>query len=161
MTSLLLWSITVALFLIGFFGIFVPAVPGIGFVFAGVLFYAISTQFANITLTTVIVLGIITALAWSLDYVGAIIGAKAGGGKKFTIIGLTVGALLGLISFGPLGLLIGTLLGAITGALYEGQDANKASRAALFSILGIIGAKAVQLLLAITIITVFLLSLVI
>jgi len=153
--AIILWTGVIALFLLGIVGIFVPVVPGIGLVFGGVLLYAIATGFETISTATVIVFGVLTLLAWLADYMGAAIGAKYGGGKGPTVIGSMLGALLGLIFGGPVGLFVGAFVGALGGALYEGQTMEKASRAAIYSVIGMLGATVVQLILAVSIIVAF------
>ena len=161
MSLLLLWFIVAFFFIIGLIGVFMPLLPGVGLVFLGILIYAVATNFVSISATTVIIFGVVTILAWLIEYLGAVIGVKVGGGGKFAMLGLIIGALLGLISIGPIGLLVGMLLGAFLGATYEGSSANKASKAALFSVLGLLTAKTLQLLLAIGIIIAFITALLI
>jgi len=156
MSFLLLWLIVILLFALGLIGVFIPALPGVVLVFSGVLLYAVATSFANISATTVVVFGIVAAVAWLVEYLGAVLGVKMGGGGRLATLGLIIGALLGFISGGPVGLLIGMLLGSFLGATYEGSSTSKASRAAIFSVLGLLGAKVLQLLLAVGIIVAFL-----
>ncbi|MFH1354124.1 MAG: DUF456 domain-containing protein [bacterium] len=156
MSILLLWLIVAFLFITGLAGIFIPILPGVGLVFLGILIYAVATNFASISTATIIIFGVVAILAWLIEYIGAAIGVRAGGGGKFAMIGLIIGALLGFISAGPVGILAGMLLGSFLGATYEGSSTNKASRAALFSVLGLLGAKVLQLLLAVGIIVAFL-----
>jgi uncharacterized protein YqgC (DUF456 family) len=62
------------------------------------------------------------------------------------------------VSVGPLGLLVGAVIGAVVGALYEGKSIDKAGKVALFSLLGVLGAKIVQLVLALSVIVAFILA---
>ena len=156
MSFLLLWLIVTSLFSLGSIGVFIPMLPGAGLVFLGVLIYAVATDFVNISVTTVVAFGVVAAVAWLVEYIGAALGVRAGGGGKIAMTGLIIGALLGFISGGPVGLLIGMLLGSFLGATYEGSSTSKASRAAIFSVLGLLGAKVLQLLLVVGIIVAFL-----
>jgi len=159
MSLVLLWVLTIGLFVLGLAGVFVPALPGVGLVFGGVLLYAAMTGWAQISVGTVIALGLVALVAWLIEYLGAIVGTKIGGGGRFALLGTVLGAILGLLSFGPLGLVAGVVLGAMLGAIYEGKSSSEAGRAAFGSIVGIVGAKLLQLLLAIAIIIVFLMAL--
>lgn len=159
MSLLLLWLIVALFFVIGLIGVFIPMLPGVGLVFLGILIYAVATNFASVSTTTIAIFGVVTILAWLAEYLGAVIGVKVGGGGKFAMLGLIIGALLGLISAGPVGILVGMLLGSFLGATYEGSSTNKAGQAALFSVLGLLGAKALQLLLAMGIIIAFFIAL--
>ena len=80
MNPITLWIIVSVLFVLGTVGTLIPALPGIGFVFAGILIYGIVTQFTSVSITTVVALGAFSLLAMALDYVGSTIGAKAAGG---------------------------------------------------------------------------------
>lgn len=62
-------------------------------------------------------------------------------------------------TIGLVGVFVPMLPGSFLGAIYEGNSPDKASRAAVFSILGLLGAKILQLLLAIGIIVAFLIIL--
>src|SRR3990167_8495939 len=155
MNPVWLWLITSALFLIGTLGIFVPGLPGVALVFAGTLFYAIATDFSALGATPLLVFGALAALAWLSDYLGGIVGARLGGGKAGTFLGLLLGSLLGIAFGGPPGFLLGGLLGGGAGALDQGKTPAEAKRAALFSLVGLLGAKLLQLLLALAIIIAF------
>lgn len=149
MSDVLLWVLTLLLFGTGLVGVFIPVVPGIALVFAGVLFYAFMTNFSVVGVSAVVVFGSITFLAWLIEYAGGILGARLGGGKKLAMAGAFAGGLIGLFTGGPFGLVPGLFVGALVGALYEGKTPLKASKAAFFSVLGVIGAKVIQVILAI------------
>ncbi len=152
-----LWLGVALLFLTGLAGIFVPFLPGIAFVFGGILLYAAVTGFSHISVTTVVVLGIVAIAAGILDIYGSAIGAKIGGGKKKAIIGSLVGAVVGLL-LGPGGLLVGAMVGAIVGAWQEGNDWQKSVRIAMWSLAGALAVTAVQFVIALAMIVSFLLA---
>lgn len=157
MSSAVIWLITLFFLVLGTVGIVVPVLPGVGLVFVGILFYAMLTGFSNISVAFVVISGVIALGAWLIEYAGAAIGAKAGGGGKFTLVGTIAGSILGLMISGPIGLLAGAMLGAVAGAVYEGKTPEKANRAALLAIVGILGAKVVQAVLTLGLIVIFLL----
>lgn len=155
MSSILLWLLTISLFTLGVLGIFIPFLPGVAFIFFGVLLYAWATNFSIISLGTVVVFGIVVFLAWLAEYLGSLLGAKLGGGGRYAMWGSILGGFAGLVFIGPLGLLIGVVVGVILGALYEGKTLNQAGKTAFFSILGILGGKIIQLVLTLGIIVTF------
>jgi hypothetical protein len=148
MSPLLIWVITVCLFGLGLLGVVVPVLPGILLVLVGILFYSWMTGFASISVATVVALGIIIGLGALAEYVGSALGAKYGGGGKLTVLGAVLGAVIGVFSSGALGLFIGVFVGALLGALIEGKEIDKAGKAAAFSVVGVLGSKLVQLMLA-------------
>jgi len=160
MASVLLWLAVVGLWLLGLLGIVVPVLPGIGLVFAGILLYAVATGFAQISVTTVVVFGVIALLAWLTTFYAGAIGAKVSGGGRYAAGGTLVGAIGGLLLVGPPGLLAGAFLGALAGATYEGRSPGQASRIAVLSLAGTLSAALIQLLLAVSMIIAFGLALV-
>jgi len=158
MASVLIWLGTIVLFLLGLLGVVVPGLPGVALVFAGVLLYAVASDFTSISGSTVMVLGVVALIAYLVEYAGGLLGAKIGGGGRYTMLGIVLGAILGLIIGGPPGLVVGTVAGAMLGALTEGKTPAQAGRAAIYSVLGIVGAKLVQFVLAIAIIISFLVA---
>lgn len=155
MTSILVWFITIVLMLLGVVGTLLPAIPGIGFVFAGILVYAIATQFATISGATVAIFGVIAVLTWLANYLGSVMGAASGGGKGKALIGTILGAIAGVIIGGPVAILIGAFIGALVGALIEGKTHQQATKVAIWSVVGIIGATLFQFLIAISMVIAF------
>lgn len=156
MSDVLLWILTLLLFGIGLVGVFIPVLPGIAFVFAGVLFYAFMTNFSVVSIGVVVIFGLVAFAAWLIEYAGGIFGARLGGGGKLALWGTLGGGLIGLFVWGPLGLMPGLFIGALIGALYEGKTLQGASKTAFFSLLGIVGAKAIQAVLAVGMLAAFL-----
>lgn len=158
MPTILLWSITGLLMLLGLAGTVVPGIPGVGFVFAGMLFYGIVTDFTSISIGTMTMFGIVTAAAWLANYAGSVVGARAGGGKKPALIGTIVGAIIGGIAAGPGGIIAGAFFGGLAGALFEGQSHEQALKIALLATAGVVGAAVFQVLLAAVMIIAFLIA---
>lgn len=155
MSDLLLWSITLILLFVGLLGIFIPALPGILLVFAGILFFAAATGFSVITPPVLIIFGSVALVACLAEYAGSVVATRVGGGGRWALLGCVIGGLVGMAG-GPPGFIIGALLGAYVGALYEGREALAAGKIALWSLLGLVGAKLLQFVLAIVMILAFL-----
>ncbi len=155
--SLLIAVITTILFFVGVLGTFIPGLPGIGLVYAGVLLYAFFDNFTAIEVSTVVYLGIATLIASFAQYFGSLWAAKSAGGKQKAMIGTFVGAFIGAV-IGPVGIFIGAFIGALIGALLEGSTPETAVRIGLVSVFGIIGGSIIQFLLSIALIVAFLLA---
>ncbi len=155
--SILISILTVILFGIGVLGTFVPGLPGIGFVYAGILLYAFADGFTTIQSSTVIYLGIATLIASFAQYFGSLWATKSAGGKKKALIGTFIGAILGALA-GPVGIFIGAFIGALVGALLDGSTPQTAVHVAFLSVLGIIGGSIIQFFLSIALIVAFLLA---
>lgn len=151
----LVWLAVILLFIFGLVGVFAPGLPGIGLIFLGILLYAWVTGFSVITWSALIVFGLLALLATVADYLGAAVGARAGGGKLMSVIGAVLGLLIGTVTFGPLGLIAGTFVGAVIGSLLVGHNTKQAVKAATWSIIGIVGGTLIQLIFAISLIISF------
>lgn len=157
MNPITLWIIVSVLFVLGTVGTLIPALPGIGFVFAGILIYGIVTQFTSVSITTVVALGAFSLLAMALDYVGSTIGAKAAGGGRYALWGTFIGAFIGGVA-GPIGIFGGAFIGALIGAIVEGKPHTQALRVALYSVAGTVSASVIQFFFALALIIAFLVA---
>jgi uncharacterized protein len=99
----------------------------------------------------------LTLVSYVFDLLGGYFGAKYFGATKWGAAGAIIGAIVGLF-FGIAGLFIGPLVGAITGELVAGKRMIAAGRAGWGSLLGNLGATIGKLLIALIMITIFLLS---
>ena len=57
-------------------GTVLPALPGSVLVFGGILLGAWIDNFERVSITIVVICGVLTLLAWATDYVAAMLGAK-------------------------------------------------------------------------------------
>ena len=109
-----LWVLAVALIVIGIAGTILPALPGAILVFGGIVLAAWIDDFTRIPVWLLVILAVLTALAWIVDYVAAAAGAKKAGASRHAIAGAMIGTVLGIFT-GLWGLLFMPLLGAAIG----------------------------------------------
>jgi uncharacterized protein len=137
MDPLLLWVLAIALILIGLAGTVLPGVPGVIAVFGGMLLAAWIDDFARIGRGTVVLLGVLTALAFAAEIVGSLLGAKRVGASRQALFGAALGTLAGL-PFGLPGLVFGPFVGAVVGEFLAQRRLDAATRVGLGTWLGLL-----------------------
>lgn len=151
------------LMFLGLLGAILPIVPGPLIIWLGALLWAMADGFQAVGWPTLVVLGILMALAWSSDLILTIIGSrKAGAGWKAVLGAIVFGVLGGILLSGlppVVGSIIGTILGAVVGILiieyYDKRDWGLAFRAGKGYILGYLAACVVELFLSLAMIAIF------
>lgn len=133
----ILYGIAALLVVIGFAGTFLPVLPGVPLVFAGMALAAYAGGFTKVGKATLIVLGLLTIFALLIDFLAASVGAKRVGASRAAIIGAGIGTIVGIF-MGPLGLLFGSFLGAVGGELLTNSDAGRATRVGFAAWLGLL-----------------------
>jgi len=148
----LLYVLAAVLIVVGLVGVVLPAVPGLPLVFAGMLLAAWAGGFAQIGVTTLVILGVLTLLSMAVDFWAAALGAKRVGASRLALIGAVLGTFAGLF-FGPPGLFIGPFAGALIGELLHGRRLDQrglgqATRVGFGTWLGVVFGVALKLMLA-------------
>ncbi len=156
----LLYLLSAVLILLGMIGTVLPALPGTPLVFAGMLLAAWADGFQSISVATVVVLAVMTALALAIDIVSGLLGAKRVGASRLAIVGAAVGTFVGLFFSIP-GLLIGPFAGALIGEWLQGRDLAKASRVGAGTWIGMVIGAVCKLALTFVMLGIFLLAIVI
>jgi uncharacterized protein YqgC (DUF456 family) len=132
----ILWLIAGALILIGLIGLVLPGVPGVIAVFGGMLLAASIDDFTRIGWPTLVVLGVLTALAFAADILGSLLGAQRVGASRLALWGAAIGTLAAL-PFGFVGLIFGPFAGAMTGEFMAQQRLDAATRVGLGTWIGL------------------------
>ncbi|MEE9332437.1 MAG: DUF456 family protein [Methylophilaceae bacterium] len=148
------WVLAGVLVIVGFVGLFVPILPGIVFIFAGLLLGAWIDSFTLVSQTTMIVIGVLTLMAWAVDFFASYFTAKKAKASKLALIGTLIGALLGILG-GVVGLIIGPIIGAAVGEYIARRNSGDATRVGLAAGLGFVLALVVKLALATTVLLIF------
>jgi uncharacterized protein YqgC (DUF456 family) len=131
----LLYALAAALILLGVVGTVMPGIPGIPLVFAGMVLAAAVESFRLVSLWTLGVLALLTALSIVIEYLAAALGVRRVGASAWAMAGAVLGGLAG-IAFGPIGMVLGPLVGAVAGELLARRDLRQAGRAGLAAWLG-------------------------
>jgi uncharacterized protein YqgC (DUF456 family) len=76
--------------------------------------------FEQVSVATVVVLGLLTLASLAIDFWATAHGAKRVGASRLAIIGAIVGTFAGLL-FGPVGIFVGPFAGALVGELLHGR----------------------------------------
>ena len=153
------WLISTLLILTGLVGLVAPLLPGTILIFAGVAFAAWAEDFSRISGLTVGFLASLTALAWILEYVAGLLGAKAAGASRAALVGAAVGTVLGVVS-GFWGLLFFPLVGAFAGEFYARGNALGAGRVSLATWIGILVGTIAKVAIGFMMVGIFLMALV-
>ncbi len=135
--TVLLWLLAVALILIGIAGTVLPALPGALLVFGGIVLGAWIDDFTRVPVWLVVVLGVLTLLAWLVDYVAAAAGAKRVGASRYAVVGAMIGTVLGIVT-GLWGLIFMPLVGAALGEFIAQRNLRRAGHVGLATWLGLL-----------------------
>jgi uncharacterized protein len=136
------WTLAIALILIGVAGTFLPGIPGVVAMFGGMLLAAWIDGFQRIGWGTVVVLGVLTALAFIADIVGSLLGAKRVGASRQALAGAAIGAVVGIL-FGFVGPIVAPFAGAVAGEWLARRRLDAAARVGVGTWIGLaVGALA-------------------
>lgn len=141
------WLLAGLVIIAGLAGTIIPALPGVPLIFVGLLIIAWAGEFQAIGWPTIIILAILTAIAWIVDLVAGAVGAHRLGASRRSFWGATIGAVAGMF-FGLPGIILGPFIGAVLGELSSGRDVFHSGRVGVGTWLGMIVATAVKLAIA-------------
>ncbi len=154
--TILLWVLAAALVAAGLAGLVLPALPGAPLLFAGLLAGAWAEDFAYVGAKTLVVLGVMAALSYALDFAASALGARRFGASPRALAGAALGTIAGLF-FGLPGILLGAFLGAMAGELTVRRDVAQATRVGVGAFIGLLLATAGKLALGFAMLGLFLL----
>lgn len=151
------WLISFIFVITGLAGTVLPALPGVPLVFAGLLIAAWSENFTYIGPATLLILGLLAALAMLIDFVAGAFGARRMGASPRAFWGATAGAIIGLF-FGLPGIILGPFIGAMLAEIGAGRNWQQAGRAGLGTWLGMVVGTAAKLAIIFLMLGLFLLQ---
>jgi len=128
-------GIGILLIIVGLIGCILPIIPGPPLSFLGLIMLQL-TRFGDFESSFLILMGFIAIIVTVLDYIVPVLGTKKFGGSKAGVWGSTIGLIIGLFFFPPIGIIIGPLLGAIIAELIKDADFHKSIKSGLGSLLG-------------------------
>lgn len=152
--------IGLVLLLAGLIGSFLPVIPGPPLAWLGLLCIYLIPQIP----TNYWLLGITFALTLIIsiaDYLMPGYYSKKKGGSKYASWGSTLGLLIGLIFFPPLGLIIGAFLGAFLGEIIFNRQATRqqAYNSAVGAFIGFLASTLIKFMLCLCLLIIYLIKL--
>lgn len=158
-TLQLAYIVSGILILIGLLGTVLPVLPGIPVAFAGMLLAAWVGGFREISVFTVVLLGLLTVASVAIDLLASALGAHRAGASKMAIVGASLGSLLGLIFFSLPGLIIGPFIGVMAVETAKGKSVREAGKIGFATWLGMAVGVALKIGLAFSMLGIFLFAL--
>jgi uncharacterized protein len=159
-SEILLWLLSVALIIAGVAGTVLPALPGTLFVLAGIVLGAWIDGFTRVGWGVLAVVGVLAVLAWVLDYVAGLLGARKAGASRQALIGAALGTLAGVF-MGLVGVLFMPLVGAAIGEYLARQDHQRAVKVGVATWLGIMAGLVSKVVIAFMMIGLFVVALIV
>ena len=156
----LLWILCAALIVAGLAGTVLPVLPGTVLVWAGIVLGAWIDDFQRVGTTTLVVVTVLAALAWVLDYVAGLLGAHRAGASRQALVGAAIGTVAGLF-MGVVGVLFMPLVGAALGEYLAQKDQTRAVRVGVATWLGIMLGLLAKVVLAFIMVGLFVAALLI
>ncbi len=159
MTAALLWTLAVALIVLGLAGTVLPALPGTAFVLAGIVLGAWIDDFTRVGPVTVGIVAVLAVVAWVLDYVAGLLGARKAGASRQALVGAAVGTVAGLF-MGLVGVLFMPLVGAAVGEYLARRDERRAVHVGVATWLGLMAGLIAKVVIAFVMVGLFVVALV-
>jgi uncharacterized protein len=150
-----LWFVSAALVLTGLAGTVLPILPGTLLVWAGILFGAWIDDFTRVSVGTVAVISILAVLAWGLDFVAGLMGAKRAGASKQALVGAALGTVVGLL-MGLVGVLFMPLVGAAAGEYWAQRNQTRAIKVGVATWVGLMLGMLAKVVLSFVMVGIFL-----
>lgn len=139
--------LVVLLFVIGMIGTVYPVLPGVFAIYAAFFVHGFLISFEKFGfwfwfIQTIILVGLLIA-----DYAVGAIGVKKFGGSKASIIGSTIGIIIGPFVIPAFGLILGPFIGAVVGELIMGTKFKKSLLIGWGSLVGLFSSIVVKIIL--------------
>lgn len=154
MTEVLLWATSALLIVAGLAGAVLPALPGPVLVLAGVALGAWIDGFARVSLSTVGVVAALAVLAWVLDQVAGLLGARRAGAGRKALIGAAIGTVAGLF-MGLVGVFVMPFVGAVVGEWLERREHGRALEVGLGTWLGLMAGLAAKVVIGLAMVGIY------
>ncbi len=155
----ILYIISAGLILIGLLGTVLPVLPGIPLAFAGMVLAAWVGGFKEISVISLVLLGLLTLASVAIDFLASAIGAKRAGASKMAILGAGIGSLVGVLFFSLPGLILGPFLGVMAVETAKGKSVREASKIGFATWIGMAVGVALKIGLAFAMLGIFLFAL--
>ncbi len=149
------WILVIVLFAVGMAGAIFPVLPGRLRSMALFFVYGFMISFAPFNWFFWTVQTLIVVVLFIADYAVNAWGVKKYGGSRASVIGSTVGILIGPFLIPGFGLLIGPFVGAVIGELMVGTDAKQSLKVGYGSVIGLFSSTVVKIILQLLMIVLF------
>ncbi|ASA23986.1 hypothetical protein B9T62_26300 [Paenibacillus donghaensis] len=153
--AILGWTLIILLFIVGMAGAVYPILPGALAIYLAFFVYGWFFSFASFNVWFWIIQTVIVVALFIADYVVGAWGVKKFGGSRASVIGSTIGIIIGPFVIPAFGLIIGPFLGAFIGELIAGSNASKAAKVGAGSMLGLLSSTVVKIVLQLIMVILF------
>ncbi|MBN3525454.1 DUF456 domain-containing protein [Paenibacillus apiarius] len=153
--TILAWLCVIALFVIGMAGAIYPILPGALAIYAAFFAYGLFISFEPFGFWFWAIQTMIVAVLFIADYVVNAWGVKRFGGSRASIIGSTIGILIGPFVIPAFGIILGPLLGAFVGEIIAGANVETSAKSAIGAVVGLFSSIVVKFALQIVMIILF------
>lgn len=119
--QVLKWILVIGLILVGFFGTFLPVLPGTTLIFVGMLahyFLMGMQEGSRLTWQSLVVIGLLWVASVVVDWISGAMGAKYFGSSKYGVWGALIGGLVGAVFFSLPGLILGPVIGVFAAEIW-------------------------------------------
>jgi len=149
------WTLVIALFVIGMLGTIYPILPGALAIYGAYFVYGLFFSFEPFgivfwTLQTLIVIVLFIA-----DYAVSAWGVKRFGGTRASVIGSTIGLIVGPFVIPAFGLILGPFIGAVIGEMLVGTPLERSLKVGFGSVVGLFTSVVVKVILQLLMIVIF------
>ncbi|WP_281889375.1 DUF456 domain-containing protein [Paenibacillus sp. YYML68] len=149
------WSIIIILFTIGMAGAVYPVLPGALAIYGAFFVYGFMIGFEPFGVWFWLIQTTIVAVLMIADYLVSALGVRKFGGTRASVIGSTIGLLVGPFVIPVVGLIAGPFLGAVVGELMTGADMRQSMRAGIGALVGFFSGLIVKVVLQLLMIVLF------
>lgn len=155
--SFVLSLLAAVLLLVGFFGTFVPVLPGAPLAWVGLLL-AYFSDYNEISLLCLVITAVIAVFVSIADNIFPVTMTKKFGGSKYATTGATIGLIIGFFT-GPWGIILGPFLGALVGELINKEGRNEGGfKAAFGAFMGFLLGTGLKMITVLAFIWIFVIS---
>ncbi|WP_128894332.1 DUF456 domain-containing protein [Longirhabdus pacifica] len=149
------WLLIIVLFVVGMAGIIFPVLPGVIAIYAAFFVYGLFISFEPFGFWFWSIQTAILAVIFIADYWLSAKSVKKYGGSRASVIGTTIGLIIGPFLIPGFGLILGPLVGAIIGELTQHRDINRAVKVGWGSLVGLFTSSVMKIVLQLSMIILF------
>ena len=145
--ELLLILLAGFLIVIGLIGAFLPVIPGLPFSYLALLILQLG-GIANFSTSFFVIWAIVIVAILFIENALPVYTTKKFGGTVYGMTGSTIGMIIGMFFFPPLGFFVGSLLGAFLAELVYQKKVDVALKAAWGSFIGFLTGTMIKTIVA-------------